>query len=54
MNFNPQIKLKLLRDFKTDALLIYIKTVIEELLANIKNNTYKIDLGNSTFAHRFQ
>ena len=49
MNFNPQIKLKLLRDFKTDALLIYIKTVIEELLANIKNNTYKIDLGNTEF-----
>ena len=49
MNFNPQIKLKLLRDFKTDALLIYIKTVIEELLENIKNNTYKIDLGNDEF-----
>ena len=49
MNFNPQIKLKLLRDFKTDALLIYIKTVIEELLENIKNNTYKIDLGNNEF-----
>ena len=49
MNFNPQIKLKLLRDFKTDALLIYIKTVIEELLENIKNETYKIDLGNNEF-----
>jgi hypothetical protein len=49
MNFNPQIKLKLLRDFKTDALLIYIKTVIEELLENIKNQTYKIDLGNEDF-----
>lgn len=49
MNFNPQIKLKLLRDFKTDALLIYIKTVIEELLKNIKNGTYKIDLGNNEF-----
>jgi len=49
MNFNPQIKLKLLRDFKTDALLIYIKTVIEELLENIKKNNYKIDLGNNEF-----
>jgi hypothetical protein len=49
MNFNPQIKLKLLRDFKTDALLIYIKTVIEELLENIKKETYKIDLGNDEF-----
>ena len=49
MNFNPQIKLKLLRDFKTDALLIYIKTVIEELLANIKKGSYKIDLGNDEF-----
>ena len=49
MNFNPQIKLKLLRDFKTDALLIYIKTVIEELLENIKKGSYKIDLGNDAF-----
>ena len=49
MNFNPQIKLKLLRDFKTDALLIYIKTVIEELLENIKKGSYKIDLGNDEF-----
>ena len=49
MNFNPQIKLKLLRDFKTDALLIYIKTVIEELLENIKKVIYKIDLGNDEF-----
>ena len=45
MNLNPQIKIKLLRDVKTDALLIYIKTVIEELLENVKNETYKIDLG---------
>ena len=29
---SAQIKIKLLRDIKTDALLIYIKTVIEELL----------------------
>ena len=49
MNFNPQIKLKLLRDFKTDELLIYIKTVIEELLENIKKGSYKIDLGNDEF-----
>ena len=49
MNSNPQIKLKLLRDFKTDALLIYIKTVIEELLENIKKGSYKIDLGNDEF-----
>jgi len=49
MNLNPQIKIKLLRDVKTDALLIYIKTVIEELLENIKNEKYKIDLGNKEF-----
>ncbi|MDZ7817372.1 MAG: hypothetical protein U5K55_01645 [Aliarcobacter sp.] len=49
MNLNPQIKIKLLRDVKTDALLIYIKTVIEELLENIKNETYKIDLGYEKF-----
>lgn len=49
MNLNPQIKIKLLRDVKTDALLIYIKTVIEELLENIKNETYRIDLGYAEF-----
>ena len=49
MNLNPQIKIKLLRDVKTDALLIYIKTVIEELLENIKNETYKVDLGYENF-----
>ena len=41
-NTPAQICIKLLRDIKTDALLIYIKTVIEELLENIKNETYKI------------
>lgn len=54
MNLNPQIKIKLLRDIKTDALLIYIKTVIEELLANIKNETYKIDLGNIEFNNEIE
>lgn len=49
MNLNPQIKIKLLRDIKTDALLIYIKTVVEELLENIKKNDYKIDLGYEDF-----
>jgi len=48
-NNQPQIYIKLLRDIKTDALLIYIKTVIEELLENIKNEKYKIDLGYEEF-----
>jgi hypothetical protein len=48
-NTPAQICIKLLRDIKTDALLIYIKTVIEELLENIKNETYKIDLGYENF-----
>ena len=48
-NNQPQICIKLLRDIKTDALLIYIKTVIEELLKNIKNEKYKIDLGYEEF-----
>ena len=48
-NIQPQICIKLLRDIKTDALLIYIKTVIEELLENIKNEKYKIDLGFEEF-----
>lgn len=48
-NNPPQICIKLLRDIKTDALLIYIKTVIEELLENIENEKYKIDLGFEEF-----
>ena len=48
-NNQPQICIKLLRDIKTDALLIYIKTVIEELLENIENEKYKIDLGFEEF-----
>ena len=48
-NNQPQICIKLLRDIKTDALLIYIKTVLEELLQNIKNEKYKIDLGCEEF-----
>ena len=48
-NNQPQICIKLLRDIKTDALLIYIKTVIEELLENIENEKYKIDLGYEEF-----
>lgn len=48
-NNPPQICIKLLRGIKTDALLIYIKTVIEELLENIKNEKYKIDLGFEEF-----
>lgn len=54
MNLNPQIKMNILRDIKTDALLIYIKTVIEELLANIKKETYKIDLGNIEFNNEIE
>jgi hypothetical protein len=34
VNLNPQIKI--LRDVKTDALLIYIKIVIEKLLEKMK------------------
>lgn len=54
MNLNPHIKIKLLRDIKTDALLIYIKTVIEKLLENIKNETYKIDLGYQEFNNEIE
>ena len=48
-NNQPKICIKLLRDIKTDALLIYIKTVIEELLENIENEKYKINLGYEEF-----
>ncbi len=48
-NNTPKICIKLLRDIKTDALLIYIKTLLEELLQNIKNEKYKIDLGCEEF-----
>ena len=48
-NTPAQICIKLLRDIKTDALLIYIKTVIEELLQNVKDEKYKIELGYEAF-----
>jgi len=48
-NNTPKICIKLLRDIKTDALLIYIKTVIEELLQNVKDEKYKIELGYEAF-----
>lgn len=51
---SAQIKIKLLRDIKTDALLIYIKTVIEELLLNIENESYKIDLGKNEFNNKIE
>ena len=54
MTCKNRIKPKLLRDIKTDALLIYIKTVIEELLENIKNETYKIDLGYENFNKKIE
>lgn len=53
-NTPAQICIKLLRDIKTDALLIYIKTVIEEVLENIKNETYKIDLGYENFNKKIE
>ena len=53
-NTPAQICIKLLRDIKTDALLIYIKTVIEELLENIKNETYKVDLGYENFNKKIE
>ena len=53
-NTPAQICIKLLRGIKTDALLIYIKTVIEELLENIKNETYKIDLGYENFNKKIE
>ena len=53
-NTPAQICIKLLRDIKTNALLIYIKTVIEELLENIKNETYKIDLGYENFNKKIE
>ena len=53
-NTPAQICIKLLRDIKTDALLIYIKTVIEELLENIKNETYKIELGYENFNKKIE
>lgn len=46
---NEIIKVKLLRDIKTDALLIYIRSVLEEILVKIDNNEYCINLGYSEF-----
>lgn len=46
---NEIIKVKLLRDIKTDALLIYIRSVLEEILAKIDKNEYAINLGYAEF-----
>lgn len=46
---NDIIKVKLLREIKTDALLIYIRSVLEELIAKIEKNEYSINLGYSEF-----
>ncbi len=46
---NEIIKVKLLRDIKTDALLIYIRSVLEEILAKIDKNEYTINLGYTEF-----
>jgi len=46
---NDKIKVKLLREIKTDALLIYIRSVLEELLAKIEKNEYSINLGYDEF-----
>lgn len=46
---NTTIRIKILRDIKTDALLIYIRTTLEDLLNNVKRNTYKINLGFEEF-----
>jgi hypothetical protein len=46
---NDIIKVKLLREIKTDALLIYIRSVLEELIAKIEKNEYTINLGYSEF-----
>jgi hypothetical protein len=46
---NDKIKIKLLRDIKTDALLIYIRSVLEDLIEKINKNKYKINLGYEEF-----
>ncbi|WP_419770368.1 MAG: hypothetical protein ACNI3C_00820 [Candidatus Marinarcus sp.] len=46
---NTKIKLKLLRDIKTDALLIYIRTILEDLIEKINTNEYRLNLGFEEF-----
>ncbi|MDD2640973.1 MAG: hypothetical protein WCY75_08850 [Sulfurimonadaceae bacterium] len=43
------IKVKLLRDIKTDALMIYIRSVLEEIVSKIDKNEYSINLGYKEF-----
>lgn len=49
LEYKNNIRVKLLRDYKTDALLIYIKTMLDEILQNISNQTYEISLGFKEF-----
>lgn len=40
------MKIKSLRNIKTEALLIYIKTICQEYIEKIKNDNYIFDIGN--------
>lgn len=41
--------MKIFRDLKTEALLVYIKTLCHDYIKKIENNDYKIDLGNTLY-----
>jgi len=40
------MQIKILKDVKTESLLIYIKSVLEDLTKKLENDRYKIDLKN--------
>jgi hypothetical protein len=45
----PRDSMKIFRDIKTEALLVYIKTLCNDYIKKIENEDYKIDLGNPTY-----
>ncbi|QDF27726.1 hypothetical protein [Halarcobacter anaerophilus] len=40
------MQIKILKDIKTESLLIYVRSVLEDLTNQLENNKYKIDLKN--------
>lgn len=48
------MRTKLLRDIKTESLLIYIRSILEELINQIENNRYKIDLKDDQVSAEIQ
>ncbi|WP_418187265.1 hypothetical protein ACNSOP_08000 [Aliarcobacter lanthieri] len=46
MNCKNRVKPKLLRDIKTEALLVFIRTTLEQYFDSIDNGVYYFELSN--------